>query len=323
MWGIPEELVRGVYRLRMPMPFRLDHINLYVLEDPEGWTLIDCGLNTPETMALWENALATHLSAKPVIRIVVTHLHPDHIGLANWLQQRTGAPVYMTKGEWQLAQDVFNLPLTDAPRLEKHYRSLGLQNDVLSSTVRQASAYRKLVKVLPERVMPLHEHETLEIGGRSWRILLGRGHSPACATLWDESEQLLIVGDHVLPSITPNINLLTVGPSNPLDDFLSSLGTFRSLPCTFVMPAHGAPISQFRERIDELIGHHSARLERLQHACATPLTAAECVPLLFKTDLPSHQYFFAVGESAAHLVYLTERGSLKREGDVTWKFGRM
>ncbi len=320
--GIPQELVRGVYLLRMPLPFRLNHINLYMLEDADGWTLVDCGLNNAQTMELWENVITNHMNGKPVMRIVVTHLHPDHIGLAHWLNHRTGAPVYMTRFEWQLAQQVFNLPLADPQRLEKHYRSLGLEDQGLEGAVAQASGYRKLVKILPERVSLLYEHEILDIGGRHWRILLGRGHSPGCACLWEESEQLLIVGDHVLPSISPNITLLSVGPINPLDDFLTSLGTFRNLPCSLVMPAHGLPMSRFRERIDELIHHHAARLDILQNACASPRTAAECVPLLFNPELARHQYYFAIGESAAHLIYLAERGDLKREGDQQWKFAR-
>lgn len=320
--GIPELITRGIYRLRMPLPFRLNHINLYLLEDPQGWTLVDCGLNTPDTMSLWEGVLATFFDGKPVLRILVTHLHPDHVGLARWLSEKTGAPVFMTPLEWQMAQELFALPTVDPERMESHYRRLGLEDESLKNTIHQASGYRRLVKALPQAITPLYEHEILDIGGRHWRILLGRGHSPACACLWDESEELLIVGDHVLPSITPNINLQSVGPGNPLDDFLSSLGSFRNLPCTLALPAHGAPLGQFRERIDELLSHHNVRLERLQSACTEPHTAAECLPVLFGTQIPEQQYHFAIGESAAHLVYLSERGSLTREGEQPWRFAQ-
>jgi glyoxylase-like metal-dependent hydrolase (beta-lactamase superfamily II) len=321
-WAIPQEIVRGVYRLRMPLPFRLNHINLYLLEDPDGWTLVDCGLNTPETMAAWQNVLDNFLGGKPMQRIVVTHLHPDHIGLAHWLSERTGAPVCMTPLEWQFAQDLFALPLVDPQRLESHYRHLGLVDPYLQNTIRQAGGYRRLVKELPRKVSFLYEHEILDIGGRHWRILLGRGHSPACACLWDESEQLLLVGDHVLPSITPNINLQSIGPGNPLDDFLTSLGTFRNLPCDLALPAHGLPLKGFRERIDELLRHHAVRLDRLQSACTSPLTAAECLPVLFGGEIPEQQYHFAIGEAGAHLVYLAERGSLRQQGELPWRFGQ-
>jgi len=180
-FGRPIQLDEGVYQLRMPLPFRLDHINLYLLEDTSGWTLIDCGLNRPEVMELWLGLLNGFLKRKPLERIVVTHLHPDHIGLASWLQEQTGAPIYLTRGEWQLAQQVFNLPTRNAELIEAHYHRLGLQDTALQTTAKQASGYRRLVKTLPRAVRHLHEHEILNLNGRRWRILCGAGHSPACA----------------------------------------------------------------------------------------------------------------------------------------------
>ena len=318
--GQVREIVPGVYRLRMPLPFRLNHINLYLLEDSDSWTLVDCGLNQSEGLSLWREVLAERLGGKPITRIVVTHLHPDHIGLARALQGLTGAPVCMTRREWRLAQDVFNLPLTNATWIEQHYRRLGLEGEPLQAVVRQASAYRRLVKELPTDVHYLHEHETLDIGGRRWRILFGSGHSPASACLWDESDRLLIAGDHILPSITSNINLLSVGPTNPLDEYLTSLRTFRALPCALLLPAHGSPVVSYNERIEELIRHHEERLNLLRAACQEPRTAADCVPILFNGNLPVHQYFFAIGESASHLVYLSEHGNLRMEGEFPWRF---
>lgn len=191
----------------MPLPFRLDHINLYILDDPAGWTLVDSGLNTVETVALWEHLFATFLCGKPVVRIVITHLHPDHIGLAEYLRAKTGAPICMTPGEWRLARDVFDLPIVDRERLQGHYERLGMTSSGLETIVRQASKYRDMVKQLPAGVDYLRSGEVLEIGGRRWQVLIGRGHSPECACLWDETEQILIAGDHVLPSISPNVNL--------------------------------------------------------------------------------------------------------------------
>jgi glyoxylase-like metal-dependent hydrolase (beta-lactamase superfamily II) len=316
----PSEVAQGVYLLRMPLPFRLDHINLYLLEDVDGWTVVDCGLNTPESAAVWQSVLDEFLRGKPVTRVIVTHLHPDHIGMAQWLHEHTGAPVFMTRNEWKLANDVFNLPVSNAAWIEAHYRRLGLEGESLRTTAKQASGYRRLVKVLPAQVRFLHEHETLDIGKRRWRILFGAGHSPACACLWDETDRLLIAGDHVLPTITSNINLLSVGPSNPLDDYLTSLTTFRELPCAVLLPAHGPPTAQYRERIDVLIRHHQQRLDILRSACNEPRTAADCVPMLFESQLPAHQYFFAIGESASHLVYLMEHGQLRCEGELPWRF---
>jgi glyoxylase-like metal-dependent hydrolase (beta-lactamase superfamily II) len=304
----------------MPLPFRLDHINLYLLEDADGWTLVDCGLNRPEVLTLWHEAISNSLNGKPITRIIVTHLHPDHIGLAHALQRLTGAPVFMSRQEWRLAQDVFHLPLTNAAWIERHYRRLGLEGDPLKTVANQAFGYRRMVKELPVDVHYLHEHEVLDIGQRRWHILFGSGHSPANICLWDESEKLLIAGDHILPSITSNINLLSVGPTNPLDEYLSSLRTFQELPCALLLPAHGLPIRHYHERIDELIRHHEQRLELLRSACREPRTAADCVPILFGGNLPEHQYFFAIGESASHLVYLSEHGNLNMQGEFPWRF---
>jgi glyoxylase-like metal-dependent hydrolase (beta-lactamase superfamily II) len=318
--GQLREIAPGVNLLRMPLPFRLNHINLYLLEDSDGWTLVDCGLNRPEVLTLWQEVLAGGLGGKPITRIVVTHLHPDHIGLANALQRLTGAPVFMTRREWRLAQDVFNLPLTNAAWIERHYRRLGLEGESLQAVASQASGYRRLVKELPADIHYLHEHETLDIGGRHWRILFGSGHSPASACLWDESDRILIAGDHILPTITSNINLLSVGPTNPLDEYLTSLRTFRALPCALLLPAHGSPVARYHERIEELIRHHEQRLDLLRAACREPRTAADCVPILFSGNLPVHQYFFAIGESASHLVYLSEHGNLRIDGEFPWRF---
>ncbi len=320
--GSLNEVARGVYLLRMPLPFRLDHINLYILDDSEGWTVIDCGLNTVESMTVWESLLASFLSDKPVIKIIVTHLHPDHIGLARWLQDKTKAPIYMTPPEWEMAQEVFSMPASDPTRLHAHYQRLGLQEERLQATIKQAASYQKMVKTLPQDVEFLQERDELSIAGRRWRIMLGKGHSPACACLWDEAEQILIGGDHILPNISPNINLLATGPSNPLQDYLVSLDAFRSLPCKTLLPAHGLPTSRYGERIDELLAHHAQHLECLQTACAAARTAAECVPFIFNGQLPDHQFYFAIGESAAHLVYLAEQGRLTRSGDASWRFVR-
>ena len=319
-WRAPLEITRGVYLLRMPMPFRLDHINLYILEDTQGWTLVDCGLNNAESMAVWNEVFARFLGDKPVTRIIVTHLHPDHIGLADWLQCKTKAPIYITSPEWELATALFELPTSDPARLSLHYQRLGLMGDRLQKTIKQASSFRTLIKKLPAKVNILNDREVLSIGGRRWQIFIGRGHSPANACLWDESERVLIAGDHILPSITPNINLLTVGPSNPLDDSIKSLKEFRGVPCDLILPAHGSPTPRYRERIDELLGHHATHLDCLHAACTEERTASDCVPFLFDSELPDHQFYFAIGESAAHLTYLAQYGRLKRTGDIPWKF---
>lgn len=317
---VPREVVSGVYLLRMPMPFRLDHINLYLLDDPAGWTLVDCGLNNADSRAVWESVFADFIGSKPVVRIIVTHLHPDHIGLARWLQERTQAPIYMTSPEWELATSLFHLPAVDPSCIQRHYQRLGLEGERLQQTVKQASGYGRMVQALPPYVHFLAEGDVLPIGTRRWRILIGRGHSPASACLWDDAEGVLIGGDHILPSISPNINLLAVGPSDPLHDYLTSLRAFRALAGELVLPAHGLPDSRYRGRIDDLLAHHAQHLDDLERACREPRTACDCVETMFKPNLPEHQYYFAIGESAAHLTYLVRQKRLRRADGTPWRF---
>lgn len=320
--GVALEVATGVYLLRMPLPFRLDHINLYALDDPSGWTLIDCGLNNPETISRWESLFDVFLGGKPVVRIIVTHLHPDHLGLAHWLQQRTGAPVYMTAEEHEMARQVFDLPITEPSRVRAHYQRLGLTAEALDSMARQAGCYRKLVKTLPDAVTYLCGGEEMSIGGRRWRIVLGRGHSPRCVCLWNDDDGMLIAGDHVLPAISPNVNLLSVGPTSPLEDYLVSLDEFGRYPCRHLLPAHGAPITHFCQRVADIRDHHEAHLCRLEAFCTEPRTASDCVPILFGEGLPDHQLYFAIGEAAAHLVYLADQGRVGRAGEAVWTFLR-
>jgi glyoxylase-like metal-dependent hydrolase (beta-lactamase superfamily II) len=186
--------------------------------------------------------------------------------------------------------------------------------------VRQAASFRKMVKQLPIEVTLLHGGEALDIGGRQWRVRIGQGHSPACACLWNPQERILIIGDHVLPSISPNINLLAVGPTDPLADYLASLRDFENLPCELPLPAHGVFVGSFQDRVRELQGHHERHLERLESFCDEPRTAFDCVPHLFNGTLPDHQMYFALGEAAAHLAHLAVRGRLQKSGDKPWHF---
>ena len=318
--GEPKEILRGVYLLRMPLPFRLDHINLYLIEDQYGWTIVDCGLNSDETVACWEGVLSGLLSTKPVQRIIVTHLHPDHIGLAAWLSSRCHAPVYMSSGEWGLARKVFDLPEKEPEKLLVHYRRMGLDGDILKSMVTQASTYRKLIKKLPDEVNLVSQGEAWTIGGRKWEVKIGRGHSPECICLWNQETKTLIAGDHVLPSISPNVSLLSVGPENPLHDYLASLNEFIALNCETYLPAHGLPCEEWGTRISDLVAHHGAQINLLGEFCQTPRSVHECAREMFGDELPPHQMYFALGEAAAHLVYMVSIGRMELQGDLPWKF---
>lgn len=314
-------ITQNLYALRLPMPFRLNHINVYLLDAPDGWWLIDCGLDTPEARAVWEQALPELAACKNLARIIVTHYHPDHIGLAHWLEEKTGASVYMTEHEWRMAQRLYHERAAFALAYRRQCAALGLPAELIDGVVASRD-YGRLVQRLPRHVNLLEAGQVLPCNAQTWRVLIGRGHAPQHACLWNEAQGILLAADHVLPEITPNISVLPWFPENPLRDYLQSLEEFAALPCTLLLPAHGQPMRRYPERVRELQHHHAVQLAKVREFCTVARTPYECIAALFKVDLPPHQLSFALGEAAAHLVYLKQRGELVCLDRNEWVFMR-
>lgn len=315
-WGTPVPVADGVYWLRMPLPFALDHINLWLLRDTRGWTLVDTGVARDEVRALWRSLLRGPMAAGPLERVVVTHFHPDHFGLAGWLAEATGAELWMSRAEWLTGS------LLQADAEARHaaaqaalFRAHGLDGERLQALRERGNAYRRLVSVPPPRFMRLREGDGLRVRGRRWEVRMARGHAPEHACLYCPDLGVLIAGDQVLPRITPNVSLPASEPdSDPLALFLESLGAMRVLPPrTLVLPSHGLPFRGLHARIGQIERHHRERLDALASACARPRSAAELVEVLFRRRLDTHQLMFAMGETLAHLRYLEVRGALVRE----------
>jgi glyoxylase-like metal-dependent hydrolase (beta-lactamase superfamily II) len=309
----------GVLWLRMPLPFALDHVNLWLIEDGTGWAVVDTGVPDRRSRELWQAVFDGPMAGRPITRLLVTHFHPDHIGLAAWLQRRFGVALETTLGEWLYGR-MLSLDSGEAfTEASLHfYRGAGF-DDALMEVVRQrGNAYAAHTRHIPANCLRIRDGETLRIGGRGWRVIVGEGHSPEMACLWCEESGLLISGDQILPSISPNIS---IWPSEPeadhLTEFLASLNRFAELPAdTLVLPSHGLPFRGLRQRVAELAEHHAERLVETLDACATPITAHELLARLFPRPLDSHQMFFALGESLAHLHCLRSRGQVSRETDA-------
>ena len=308
----------------MPLPFALDHINLWLLEDGEGWTLVDTGYGVQATWELWETHLAGVMDGRPVKNIVVTHYHPDHVGSAGWLVKRTGAPLWMTTGEYLSAhaarEDVAGF---DNHALRDLYLTHGIAQEALPPSMRSPDAprggrYARGVPDLPQRYRRLMHGDRLAIGGCDWEVITVFGHAPEHAALWCAGKGVLISGDQVLPRITTNVGVWGNQPeANPLALFLGSLGRFGHLPAdALVLPSHDRVFVGLHARISQLHAHHGERLARLEEGCGSPITAFEALPLLFRRKLDDHQIFFAMGESIAHLHYLEAAGRVRREDDV-------
>jgi glyoxylase-like metal-dependent hydrolase (beta-lactamase superfamily II) len=326
--GTAIEVAPGVRWLRMPLPFQLNHINLWLVEDGPGWAIVDTGINNAETRALWERLIAGALDGRPVTRLICTHFHPDHMGLAGWLTERLQIELWTTEGEWRHARHaIADRPGTFHDELVDFYRRIGFTD--VGETIRtgRPQSYRSLVTPVPERFHRLEDGMELAIGARRWRIIIGRGHAPEHACLHCPELDLLIVGDQVLPKISPNVSLWPKAhDQDPLGSFVASLAKLeRAVPdSAFVLPSHNLPFYGLHRRIAELRALHEGRIADVVSACAAPRTGAEIVPVLFSRSLDRHQLGFAIGETMAHLARAVAMGGLARRerADGVWLFQR-
>ncbi|MBV9375367.1 MAG: MBL fold metallo-hydrolase [Alphaproteobacteria bacterium] len=305
----------GVKWLRMPLPFALDHINLWLLEDGPGWTVVDTGYSMPRTKELWEQVFAEHLRGLPIIRVIVTHYHPDHIGLADWLTRRWQAPLWITEKEW-LSARVMSQGAEDFGPLRRNFaRRAGLDEEASELFGERENSYRRGVPSVPAGFRRIADGMAIEVGGREWRVIVGEGHAPELACLYCAETRVLISGDQVLPRISPNISVQAHEPDgDPLALYLASLAKLRdTVPRdAFVLPSHNLPFFGLHTRIDTLAAHHRARCDEVIAACHVPKTCLDLVKVLFRRALDRHQMGFALGEALAHVNFLVHQRALDR-----------
>jgi glyoxylase-like metal-dependent hydrolase (beta-lactamase superfamily II) len=305
----------GVYWLRMPLPFALDHINLWLLRDGDDWTIVDCGFGSDETRAHWERIFAEVVGAARVNRVLLTHFHPDHFGLAAWLAERWQAPVHLAAAEFAAARGWHeSAPLYTREAHLEMFRAHGLDLGEAAAKFAKGNLYKRGVPAIPERVEALRDGDRFTIGSREWRALAGHGHSPEHISYFCDELRVLIAGDMVLPRISTNVSVQPREPdANPLEAFLQSLRRHAELPPdTLVLPSHGLPFRGLQARLAQLAAHHAARLAELAEACSEPTPASELMKVIFRRPLDVHQTFFAMGETLSHLNKLVHDGALAR-----------
>lgn len=320
-----ETVSDGILWVRMPLPFALDHINLWVLDDRDAWVLVDTGIDNDVTRTLWDRLFDGAMAGRPVSRVVNSHFHPDHIGLAGWLCDRFAVPFLGTVADWSFGRMLWHEDGPDfVEGLVRHHRRLGHDAERLARIRSRGNYYRRLIAPPPLSLTRIADGDRIDIGGRAWIVRTFGGHSYEHACLWCPDAHVLIAGDQVLPRLSPVIAAWPQEPeAQPLAEFLASLEQLAALPeDTLVLPSHGEPFRTLHARCAELAGHHDKRLEGIQQNCREPATVSELIGRVFRPDLDDHQMDFASGEILAHLNHLTAAGAVRRESDAdaVWRF---
>lgn len=298
----------GVLWVRMPLPFALDHINLWLLDDGDGWTMVDTGVFGGDTKAHWQRILDVHLKGARLKRIVCTHSHPDHMGLAGWLIETLGAELWTTQGEWAQGRR-YCLETIDTARYGNYYRRAGCADaDVVGAFGSSNSGGTRHFALVPESYHRLYDGDTITMAGHDWTVRTAFGHSVEHACLFSETLNLMIGGDQFLPKITPALVVGTDNPeASPLRQFLDSNKRFLDLPNDVrVLPSHNLPFSGLHARIAQYESHHAKRLDATLAACDQPASCIEVARRIFTRPIDGRQMFFAVGETLSHLRYLED-----------------
>jgi len=314
----------GVGWARLPVPGSLKHINVWALEDEGGVALVDTGLDVAPSREGWEALFAGPLAGQQITRIICTHFHPDHIGLAGWLTQRFGARLWMTREEWLFARMLTaDIRETPPPEAITYWRAAGWDEERIEAEAAKGwGRFASVVSPVPVSFVRIRDGDTLRIGGREWRVVVGSGHCPEHACLVDEAGGVMIAGDQVLPRITSNVSLSLSEPeADPLGDWLSSIAKLKTLPGDLlVLPSHGEPFTGLHARLDALDAGHRDRLDALHTHLAEPKRAVDCFSILFGRKIDDSIIGLATGEAMAHLRRLEMEGRAVRavrEG-VNW-----
>lgn len=314
--GTVIEIVPGLLWACLPLPFRLNHVNVWLLEEDDGWTVIDTGCATQAIFSAWEALFAGPMRGKPVTRVIATHGHVDHIGLAGWMVDRFGSEFVGTFAEWVWARvsHTRDLPGSNA----EHHRFLmrhGFDDAVADRMVQSRYRFIDLSSTIPGAITEIRDGETIRFGGRDWKVMVTRGHAFEHASFYCAAENILIAGDHLLPKISPVIAVYEMTPkADPLGDYLASFPQFADIPAgALVLPSHGMPYYGIHQRVAELRLHHDQRLDATSALLREPRHGLDLSKAMFPHIEGAENIGFALGETLAHVNYLLNQGIVDEE----------
>lgn len=326
--GQATELAEGVLWLRLPLPMALDHVNVYALDDGDGWTIVDTGLDTRRGRQIWQALRTGPLRGRPIRRVIGTHHHPDHIGLAGWFMAGDDAELMMSRTAWLMARMlVLDRQDRPTPQALRFWKQAGMPAGMLERRAAQAPYNSAdVVHPLPLGFTRLSEGQIVGFGGRRWRVALGDGHAPRHATFWSQDDGLVIGGDQLLPSISPNLGVYPTEPqADPVGEWLESCTRLAGLARDdqLVLPGHKLPFRGLPTRLRQLIDNHHGALNRLEHALqAGPRSAVDCFDILFKRRIGEAEFGLALVEAVAHVNHLHQRGRIapvgESDGAILW-----
>ncbi len=327
--GAAREVADGVIWIRLPLPMRLDHVNVYALADGDGWTLVDTGFHSRRGVGIWESLLSDVLGGRPVHRVVLTHHHPDHVGMAGWFKEHHGAEVVATRTAWLMAR-MLTLDVQEEHTREAvaFWREAGVPADVLAArTAERPFNFADVVHPIPTGYTRIRQGDQITMGGRRWATHIGNGHAPEHATFWSLDDDLVLTGDQVLPGISPNLGVYPTEPmADPVGEWLEACTRLSNLAERrhMVLPGHKLPFTGLPRRLSQLLDNHHGALDRLEAHLETPRVAAECFQPLFMRDITGGEYSLALVETVGHLNHLLATGRARRErrDDDAWVWER-
>ncbi len=311
------EVAEGVLWFRLPLPMKLDHVNCYALADDDGWTIVDTGFDSRRTRAIWARLLDGPLAGRPVARVLVTHHHPDHVGLAGWFQRDHGAGLITTRTAWLFARMLLlDEQMVPVDETLAYWRAAGMDADIYEARkAERPFNYADIVADMPLGFRRIKEGDVIRLGGRAWDTRIGNGHAPEHATLWSRDCDLVLGGDQLLATISPNLGVYATEPeADPVGEWLEACERLKGFACDgqLVLPGHKLPFTGLPTRMRQLIDNHHGALKRLQEFLETPHVAADCFSPLFKRKIGDGEYGLALVEAVAHLNHLYRLGKITR-----------